>query len=135
MRGIGLIILVTILVVLPIEARSKKYLIWLSDKNNTTYSLDEPKAYLSERAIQRRWNQGISIDSLDLPVVRTYIETIESLGVEVRCTSKWLNTITVMTDDSTRVAAIEKLTFVDSVNLTWVEPEVKSANSMAVIFI
>ncbi|MFB6318685.1 S8 family serine peptidase [Saccharicrinis sp. FJH54] len=107
--------------------QKKKYLVWLSDKDNTEFSLDHPEKFLTQRAIQRRLNQGIKIDSLDIPVQHYYLDTIRMHDVDIRCTSRWLNTVTIMTDDSLLVEEIRNLRFVDSVNLTWIEPQLKSA--------
>ena len=46
-----------------------KYRVTLRDKSLTTYSLDRPHEFLSERALERRNRQGIGIDSTDLPVL------------------------------------------------------------------
>ena len=48
--------------------KSYKFRVQLTDKQSTTYSLDKPEEFLSERAVQRRVRQGIAVDSTDLPV-------------------------------------------------------------------
>lgn len=108
-------------------AGNKKYLVWLSDKNNTPYNINNPLDFLSPKALDRRNKQSIAIDSLDIPVNTRYIDSIASIGVSILCTSKWLNTITISTNNTDLITTIESLNFVDSVNLTWVEPELKSA--------
>ena len=50
------------------QAQFSKYIIVLKDKNNSPYSLNNPSAYLSAKAIARREKQNISVDSSDLPV-------------------------------------------------------------------
>ena len=76
------------------------YIVFFTDKENTPYSISEPSAYLSERAIQRRSNQGIAIDSLDLPVDPEYIQAVKNLGdVEILHTLKWMNAILIKTTD------------------------------------
>ena len=42
------------------------YWVQFTDKNNSPYSIDNPEAYLSPRALQRRANQGIGIDEYDI---------------------------------------------------------------------
>ena len=74
------------------------YWVAFTDKNNSEYSLSNPQEYLSERAIERRFKQNISIDSLDLPLNQTYIDSVLTLDVEFVHGSKWLNGITVKTD-------------------------------------
>ncbi|MFC0876486.1 S8 family serine peptidase [Saccharicrinis sp. FJH2] len=122
-----LIILFFLSLTLNSQGQNKKYLVWLHDKNGTEYSLEHPEKYLSQRSLQRRLNQNVRIDSLDIPVLSNYVNIIRNLGVDIRCTSRWLNTVTVMTDDTLIVKQIQQLSFVDSVNLTWIEPRLKSA--------
>ena len=38
------------------------YWVQFTDKDNSPYSIDNPEAYLSPRALQRRANLGITID-------------------------------------------------------------------------
>ena len=53
--------------------KASKYRVYLSDKNETTYRLDQPETFLSQRAIDRRVRQQLPIDSTDLPVNATYL--------------------------------------------------------------
>ena len=41
--------------------KSYKFRVQLTDKQSTTYSLDKPEEFLSERAVQRRVRQGIAL--------------------------------------------------------------------------
>ncbi len=101
-----------------------KYWVKLSNKNNSPYSLNNPQAYLSERAINRRERQGIPMDSTDLPLTPSYVDSIKATGATVLCQSKWLNALTVETSQPELISA---LSFVDTVQLSWVEPLTKSA--------
>ncbi len=77
-----------------------KYLIRFTDKVNTPYTIDKPEEFLSQRAIERRQRQGISIIENDLPVDPAYVDSIKKTGVKIFNTSKWLNTVTIQTTDS-----------------------------------
>ena len=68
-----------------------KYRISLKDKAATTYSLEHPEAFLSEKAIERRRKQNLPIDSTDLPVCRKYVDEIRRQGVKIVVTGKWEN--------------------------------------------
>ena len=57
-----------------------RYWIGFTDKNSTNFSLNNPQEYLSERAVLRRDNQSILIDTLDFPVSQVYIQSILSAG-------------------------------------------------------
>ena len=58
-----------------------KYRISLKDKAVTTYTLDNPGAFLSQKAIERRQKQHLAVDSTDLPVCRKYVDEIRKHGV------------------------------------------------------
>lgn len=95
-----------------------KYWVQFSDKGNNTYSLANPSAYLSPRALQRRANQGIAIDSTDLPCSPVYVAAVAATGVTVHAQSKWLNGVVIITADTNQLNAVAALPFV--VNTTYV---------------
>lgn len=89
-----------------------------TDKVGTTGSLDNPSAYLSDRAIQRREKQHIPIDSTDLPVSERYLQAIQDAGCELLFTSRWNNGAVVCFSDMDIVHKLQQLYFVDTVQLT-----------------
>ncbi len=93
------------------------YRIYLKDKANSPYSIDNPSAYLSQRAIDKRARFNIPITEQDLPVNPQYKQQILGLDAEMHflAVSKWMNTVTLYCPDSTVVPQIEALPFVDSV--------------------
>lgn len=93
-----------------------KYFIEFTDKNNNPFSIDKPDEFFSERALQRRLKQYISIDSTDLPVTPFYIENIRSLGITVINQSKWLNGITINLPDISLLDSIMKFPFVKKIH-------------------
>jgi serine protease AprX len=94
-----------------------KYVVVFKDKNNTPYKLNQPHQYLSTKAIQRRQNYRIDIDSSDLPVNPSYISQVLTQGaINYLSQSKWLNQILIYTTSTTAVNKIKKLSFVQSVN-------------------
>lgn len=72
-----------------------RYFVYLKDKASSNYSIDNPSEFLSQRAIDRRAAQSISITEKDLPVSSSYLSSIENLGFEIRGQSKWLNAVLV----------------------------------------
>lgn len=88
------------------------FYVQLANKNNTPYSLSTPSDYLSARAIARRANFNIAIDSTDLPVNQSYVSQIANKGVTIHCLSKWMNGVTVLTSDSTVMSQVRALPFV-----------------------
>ena len=93
------------------------YRIYLKDKANSPYSIDNPSAYLSQRAIDKRTRFNIPITEQDLPVNPQYKQQILGLDAEMQllAVSKWMNTVTVYCPDSLVALQIENLPFVDSV--------------------
>lgn len=93
------------------------YRISLSDKNNSPYSIDNPSAYLSARALAKRARFNISITEQDLPVNPQYLQQIKAVDNDIRvlCVSKWMNTTTIYCPDSTKLAQIASLPFVTDI--------------------
>ncbi len=90
-----------------------KYIIQFTDKNNSPYSLSNPSAYLTAKAIARRTKYNIAIDSTDLPVDPVYIQSVLSQGnITFLVQSKWLNDILIYTTDQAALTAISALPFV-----------------------
>ena len=94
------------------------YWVAFTDKDSTVYSLSQPEEFLSERAIQRRIQQGIAIDSLDLPVNENYISQVVNLDAELVHASKWLNGVTVKTSSDSFPLRVNELPFVREIQLT-----------------
>lgn len=93
-----------------------KYWVEFTDKFNSPYSLEEPSAFLSQRAIDRRINQSIGLDATDLPVNPQYIQQVLQTGdVQLMYPSKWFNAVAVYFADSTLLDDIAALPFVATV--------------------
>lgn len=73
------------------DAQTNKYVVYFTDKAGSTYSIDQPEAFLSPRSIERREKQGIPIKETDLPVNQNYVQGVKEIGVDVIYTSKWFN--------------------------------------------
>ncbi len=89
-----------------------------TDKNNTPYSQSTPSAYLSPRALARRSTQGIAIDSTDLPVNATYVDSVITLtGGVLHETSKWLNMCMVLVTDSAQILSLTGKPYISNITL------------------
>src|SRR3954447_25270764 len=74
-----------------------KWIIQFTDKNNSPYSINDPAAYLSEKAIARRQRYNIPVDQTDLPVNPDYIQQVLTKGnITFLCKSKWLNQVLIL---------------------------------------
>ena len=96
-----------------------KYRISLTDKFASSYRVDRPEEFLSQKAIARREKQGLVIDETDLPVCQSYLDQIQSQGVHIVTKGKWDNFVTVSLNDTTVLEAIQELPFVRSIELVW----------------
>ncbi len=82
----------------PRASAQREYILYLADKNHSTFSLDQPAYFLSERSLERRVRQGIPLTPEDLPVSEVYIDSLRRRGLSVRYVSKWLNACLVEGD-------------------------------------
>lgn len=98
------------------QAQLNTWLVKFKDKGSNPYSLANPSAFLSQRAIDRRNRYGIAIDSADLPITPRYIDSLRAAGdVSILTSSKWLNQVAIRTSDVDAVTHILNLPFVQSV--------------------
>jgi serine protease AprX len=97
------------------HAQLTRHIIYLKHKGATTHTLANAIPYLSQHSIDRRNRYVIPIDSTDLPVPASYISQIQSIpGVTLLNVSKWLNAVTIQTNDPNAITAINALTFVQN---------------------
>jgi serine protease AprX len=89
------ILLFYFFVSIALFAQTNSYIIYLTDKQGTPGTLDNPSTYLSIRAIERKALQNVTIDSTDLPVSQNYIDLLKNEGAEIVYTSKWLNAVCI----------------------------------------
>jgi serine protease AprX len=92
-----------------------RYVVQLTDKNNSPFSISNPSAYLSTRSIQRRANQNITVNISDLPVNPSYISGIANTGAAIIGHSKWLNTVTIETTSTSVLNAVNALPYVNNI--------------------
>ena len=99
-----------------------KFWVQFSDKTGTPYTLDNPREFLSQRAIERRQRYGIPLDWQDLPVNPTYIDNLKSENIRVLYTSKWMNSAVIETHDSSIVAELLLHPFVSYAEMLFAPP-------------
>jgi serine protease AprX len=104
-----------------------KYLITFKDKTNSPYSVSKPLEFLSQRSVNRRQKQNITVKTRDLPVNPSYISDIKKTGAKVWFTSRWMNAALIQTS-TTNLQIILKLPFVKGleVNGTIDDPNSRS---------
>jgi serine protease AprX len=98
--------------ILHSQSDSLKYRIQLTDKNNNGFDIQNPAAYLSNKAIDRRNRQGIPIQWNDMPLTESYVDSIRALGATILNRSKWFNTVTISTNDTNLIKKVHAFPFV-----------------------
>jgi serine protease AprX len=93
-----------------------RYMIFFKDKAGSSFDVARPGDFLSQKAITRRINQGISVTEMDLPVNENYVQAVRQTGVDVYFRSRWFNGLLIQCEQSS-VDGIQELPFVDRVEL------------------
>lgn len=105
--------------------------VYFSDKPDETYFMNNPLEMLSQRALDRRTIQNISLDLLDIPISQTYINQVSNTsGITVIAKSKWLNALHIR-GSQTAIQSLTSLSFVDNVQFAnhSLNPSSKSTNN------
>ena len=102
----GLVILGLLAAAAPKAAAQgtvRRHLIYLRDKTGTPFSVAQPQAFLSARALARRQRQRIVVLPRDLPVNPAYVAQVRAVAGQptVHYTSKWFNALVVACDSPT----------------------------------
>lgn len=93
-----------------------KFWVQFTDKKNSPYSINQPESFLSKKAIERRAKFGITITEEDFPVNPDYLKKVNSTGVQVLNTSRWLNGVSIQTADNDVIKKLMALPFVKSID-------------------
>lgn len=82
--------------------------IHFADKDNTPYTIGNPAAFLTQRAIDRRTRLNIPVDQSDLPVTPAYVDTALALpGAKLHMISKWFNYMVLLLNDSSQILNLQ----------------------------
>lgn len=92
-----------------------KYWISFKDKEGTIYSIDQPEAFLSPRALENRARRGVPVTEQDLPISEVYVAQLLSVDstMVLLTRSKWLNGVTIYTEDPSIEQKVAQLPFVN----------------------
>ncbi|MBN7816167.1 S8 family serine peptidase [Algoriphagus pacificus] len=93
-----------------------RYAVFFKYKPQDSYSLSQPEQFLTQKALERRAREGVSVDSLDLPVSQKYIDELEEKAHYLLYPSKWMNALLLVTDEAGALE-MEALPFVDRVEM------------------
>ena len=113
MKKLYLVVIFSIIASITAKSQYTRYIVQLKDKKGTTHSLSNPATFLSAKSIERRTRQKLTIDSTDLPVSATYLDSIRSVAnVSILNNSKWLNQVLIRTNDANAITRINSFPFV-----------------------
>lgn len=116
MRLLGVIFVLSFVQNAVAQNAQYAYLVTFTDKDPTSFSLNSPQAYLSARSIARRAKYNISIDSTDLPVIASYVDSILHVTQGVlHVTSRWQNSAVILIPDTTTVSSLLNIAFIKSI--------------------
>lgn len=107
-------ILLAWFVSVSVYAQQNRYMVFFKDKEGISYTLDNPIAFLSQGAVDRRIRQGIDIEVRDLPVQSAYVDGVRGAGAEVFHTTRWMNGVLVVCEASV-ISTVQSLPYVDRV--------------------
>jgi subtilisin family serine protease len=90
--------------------------VYFNAKPNSQTYFDTPLKMLSQRALDRRANQNIALDSKDVPLELSYITQIKAVsGVTVLAQSKWMNALHIRGSQSA-INSLKTFPFVQKVD-------------------
>ena len=95
-----IIYLVFTLQIASVYGQTYRYLVRFKDKNVSPYTISNPSAFLSQKAIERRNRQGILVNESDFPPNPTYIDGVKNTGASIRFKTRWLNGVMVDANDT-----------------------------------
>lgn len=103
--------------------------VYFNDKPNSQTFLNNPLTMLTQRALDRRTNQGIALNVNDTPIHQPYIDQIIAAnGIEVKAKSKWLNCLHIR-GSIANIQALTSLPFVNHVHFANETLNLKTTNA------
>lgn len=107
--------------------------VFLNDKPDAAIQLNTPLNFLTQRALDRRTNQGIALSETDVPIHQSYIDQITAAnGITVKAKSKWLNCLHVR-GNATDINALSALSFVNHIHFANVLLNLKKPTPQTII--
>jgi serine protease AprX len=98
-----------------VRIRGDRHVAYFTDKDDSPYSVDDPLAFLSQAALDRRHAQGIAVTPADFPVNPAYAEGVAATGAMVTHRLKWFNAVLFQSADPVVVDAVSALPYVREV--------------------
>jgi len=97
-------------------AQTEDAWVFLKDKPNATYYIENPLEMLSQKAIDRRNKVGVSLDEKDVPIDTVYLNQLKSdANIIILGKSKWLNAIHVQGLETAINQLLNNYFFIESI--------------------
>lgn len=91
--------------------------VFLKNKPNSASFLASPLSILSQRAIDRRNQQGVTLDITDVPIDKNYYNQLKNEpNITILGKSKWLNAIHIQGTETVIKALKNKFNFIESLD-------------------
>lgn len=81
-------------------AQDGRYAIYFSDKTGTSFSTNTPLEFLSQKSLDRRNKNGVTITEEDFPPNEDYVSQVKGLGADILYTSRWMNAVVAQLEGS-----------------------------------
>ncbi|NJC26497.1 S8 family serine peptidase [Neolewinella antarctica] len=108
------VVMVTVNLTAQDRTETGMYFVGFSDKTGSAGILDNPGAYLSEKALLRRARHGVTVTETDLPLPGSYVNGVKATGVKLWLRSKWMNGV-VVAAAGPQLDQLRSLAYVDTV--------------------
>ena len=90
--------------------------VYLNGKDNVATYMANPLTMLTQKALDRRTNQGVSLNFSDVPITPSYITDISTAtGITYIGSSKWLNAIHVVGSQADINALLVSFVYINSI--------------------
>lgn len=93
-----------------------QHVFWVTfTSKDSSFSINQPRQFLSEKAIARRQKFGIPVTENDLPVNAIFINALQQKGYAVMSKSKWQNGVVIKAASKKDLDTLKQFSFVKEV--------------------
>ncbi|MFT5887057.1 MAG: serine protease AprX [Arcticibacterium sp.] len=132
MAKLILFLFVSLFTGIKVFGQTYMYLVKFSDRISSPYSISNPNQFLSQKAIDRRFKQGIPIKSQDLPPNPNYLDSLKNKGAQVLYKTRWFNGALILATQIQKDAVLT-LPFVSGIEFNTHLKQVSGTPSFKVI--
>jgi serine protease AprX len=127
------ITLLFILIACSVFSQEQDAWVYFTGKPNAQSFLDNPLTMLTQRALDRRAAQNISLSIQDAPIEQSYIDQVDAAtGITVKAKSKWLNCVHVRGTE-VDINALLNLSFVQNLHFADNSLNLKTASNHTIV--